>query len=244
MERVVIFSATSGISRAVAEEFLAQGEELLLVGRSAEALKILAQDLQVLQGGQPIPWFIWDVLDFEGNEYRFRELISTYDVKGLFMAAGVLIPQPDCDADPAKTILTFSTNLTGPAAVMGLFAAHFKQKKCGFISCLSSVAGDRGRGSITAYAASKAGLSAYLQGLANRLQKSGVLIQTVKPGYVRTPMTEGLQSPLMASPAKVAQDIVRAIRCKREVIYTPFYWRYIMGVIKRIPEPLFRKLGL
>ncbi len=244
MERIVIFGATSGIARAVAEEFLAQGDELLLVGRSADALKILARDLEVLGGGKPVPWFIWDVLDFEGHAFRFRELISTHDVKGLFMAAGVLIPQKDCDADPAKTTLTFNSNLTGPAAVMGLFAEYFKEKRSGFISCLSSVAGDRGRGSITAYAASKAGLSAYLEGLANRIQHDGVLIQTVKPGYVRTAMTEGLQSMLIASPAKVARDIVKAIRCRREMIYTPFYWRYIMGVIRLIPESIFRKLGL
>lgn len=243
MERIVIFSATSGIARAVAEEFQIRGEALLLVGRTGEELQTLSKDLEVL-GGKPVPWFIWDVLDFTGHVRHFEELRQTWDVKGLFMAAGILIPQEDCDKDPAKTELTFSTNVTGVAAVIGLFAAHFREKGAGFISCVSSVAGDRGRASITSYAASKAGLSAYLEGLSNRLRNTGVFIQTVKPGYVRTPMTEGLQSPLIASPSKVARDIVKAIRCRRRVLYTPFYWRYIMLIIRAIPAPLFRKLGL
>jgi decaprenylphospho-beta-D-erythro-pentofuranosid-2-ulose 2-reductase len=243
MERIVIFAATSAIARAVAEEYLARGEALLLAGRSAEGLRVLARDLEVL-GGKPVPWIAWDVLDFENHTARFRELTGSHAVKGLFMAAGIQIPQGECDRDPSKTALTFHTNLTGPAAIIGLFAAHFRQKGAGFISCLSSVAGDRGRGSITAYAASKAGLSAYLEGLANRLKNTGVLVQTVKPGYVRTPMTEGLRSPLVASPAFVARDIVNAVARRRESIYTPFYWKYIMRAVRAVPEPLFRKLGL
>jgi decaprenylphospho-beta-D-erythro-pentofuranosid-2-ulose 2-reductase len=241
--RIVIFSATSGIARAVAEEFLAQGEELVLTGRSKESLDAVARDLQVLSG-KAIPCFVWDVLGFAEHERLFRELIAVHDISGLFMAAGIQIPQKECDAEPAKTLLTFNTNLNGPVAVMTLFAQHFKQTNSGFISCVSSVAGDRGRGSITAYASSKAGLSAHLQGLANRLKNTGVLIQCVKPGYVRTPMTAGLRSLLIVSPRWAARDIVNAIRKKREVVYTPFFWKYIMLVIRAIPEPLFRKLGL
>ncbi len=243
MEKIVIFSATSGIARAVAEKFQERGEELLLVGRSAGDLQTLARDLEIL-GGRPVPWFIWNVLDSAGHARRFEELRSTYDVKGLFMAAGVLIPQRECERDPAKTALTFNTNLTGVAEVIEHFAAHFKEKNAGFISCLSSVAGDRGRAGLAAYAASKAGLSAYLEGLSNRLRDTGVFVQTVKPGYVRTPMTEGIRSPLMASPSTVARDIVKAIRCRRRLIYTPFYWRYIMLIIRAMPAPLYRRLGL
>ena len=239
----MVFAATSGIGRAVAEALLAGGEDLLVTGRSAGDVEALARHLEVTSG-RPVPWLAWDVTDFPGHANRFKDLVAGHPVKGLFMAAGVLIPQEECDADPDKTRLTFDANLTGPAAVMGLFAAHFREKGSGFISCVSSVAGDRGRAKITAYAASKAGLSAWLEGLGNRLRGSSVLVQTVKPGYVRTRMTEGVRSPLMASPQKAARDIVRAIGSRRRVVYTPGYWKYIMLIIKAIPAPLFRRLGL
>jgi decaprenylphospho-beta-D-erythro-pentofuranosid-2-ulose 2-reductase len=104
------------------------------------------------------------------------------------------------------------------------------------------VAGDRGRGKVLAYAASKAGLTAYLAGLRHRLAGTGVLVQTIKPGFVRTRMTLGLKSGLTAEPERVARDIAVALRLRREVIYTPWFWKWIMLIIKAIPSPIFRRL--
>jgi short-subunit dehydrogenase len=243
MERIAVFGATSGIAREVARKFLADGEDLVLIGRSREALADMARELAKV-AGREVPYLVWDVLDFAAHAARFEELKAEHAIKGVFFAAGVQIPQEECDRDPEKTRLTLDTNLTGPAIIIGLFAAWFRSRGTGFISCVSSVAGDRGRGKVLAYAASKAGLTAYLAGLRHRLANTGILVQTVKPGFVKTRMIGDLRSRLIASPERVAADIVSAIRLRREVIYTPFFWRYIMAVIKAIPAPVFRRMKL
>lgn len=243
MERIVIFGATSGIAKAVAKSLLSEGHDLILIGRSQADLTEAARELEQ-STGRAAPCVVWDVLDFGSHAARFRELAAAHALKGIFFAAGVQIPQEECDREPAKTRLTLDTNLTGPAMILGLFAEHFQAKGAGFISCVSSVAGDRGRGKVLAYAASKAGLTAYLAGLRHRLAGTGILVQTIKPGFVKTRMVGNMRSPLMATPERVAREITAAIRKRREVIYTPFFWRYIMIIIKAMPGPIFKRLKL
>jgi short-subunit dehydrogenase len=126
-------------------------------------------------------------------------------------------------------------------------ANYLEERGRGYIAAVSSVAGDRGRQSNYTYGASKAGLSAYLQGLRNRLHPAGVHVLTVKPGFVDTPMTHGLvnpDSPLVASPEQVAADVDLAIRKRKDVIYTRWFWRAVMLVIGSIPERVFKRLKL
>lgn len=241
--RIAVFGATSGIARAVAARLMAEGESLILIGRDPAALSALARELDPA-ATRGIPQVTWDVLDFEGHASRFRSLAAEHRLQGLFFAAGVLFPQDECEADPAKARLTFDANLTGPALILDLFAAHFRARGSGWISCVSSVAGDRGRGKVLAYGAAKAGLSAYLAGLRHRLAGAGVFVQTIKPGFVRTRMTAGVESRLMAEPEAVARDIVRALRAKREIVYTPPIWKWIMLIIRNIPSPIFRRMKL
>lgn len=240
---VAVFGATSGIARAVAERLAGDGETLVLIGRDGRALEEMAMGMASRHGSKPA-CLVWDVLDFPGHAGNFRALAQAHALKGVFFAAGVLFPQDECDLDPAKTRLTLDTNLTGPAIILDMFAGHFRARGSGFISCVSSVAGDRGRGKVLAYAAAKAGLSAYLAGLRHRLEGAGVFVQTVKPGFVRTRMTEGLKSPLIAQPDRVAAEIVSALRKRRAVIYVPFFWKYIMAVIKALPDPIFRRMRI
>jgi short-subunit dehydrogenase len=238
--RVAVFAATSGIARAVAARLRAAGEDLILIGRDAEALRALAREL----GDEGIPQVTWDVLDFGSHAAKFGALAAAHRLSGLFFAAGVLFPQDECERDPAKARLTFDANLTGPALILDLFAARFRAQGYGWISCVSSVAGDRGRGKVLAYGAAKAGLSAYLAGLRHRLAGTGVFVQTVKPGFVRTRMTTHVKSRLMAEPEAVARDIEKALRARREVVYTPGIWRWIMLIIRLIPSPVFRRMKL
>src|SRR5690606_16306616 len=114
----------------------------------------------------------------------------------------------------------------------------------GVLSVLSSVAGDRGRTKNKTYGASKAGLSTWLEGLRAALHGTGVLVQTVKPGPVRTPMTAGYGGPrlLLAEPERVARDIVRGLERGRTTVYTPGYWRFVMAVLRAVPEALARKV--
>ena len=241
MERIAVFGATSGIARAVARKLMANGEDLILIGRSKQDLLDLAIELEKATG-RSAPCVTWDVLDFSSHARRFKELTQEHSLKGIFFAAGVQFPQEECDRNPDKNKLTMDTNLTGPTMILGLFAEYFVAKRSGFISCISSVAGERGRGKVLAYAASKAGLSAYLAGLRHRLAGTGVLVQTIKPGFVKTRLVGDMQSPLMATPERVAKEIVYALRYRCEVVYTPFFWRYIMAIIRIIPTPIFRRM--
>ncbi|HAA55104.1 MAG TPA: short-chain dehydrogenase [Myxococcales bacterium] len=240
----VIFASTSGIAEAVSEEFLQRDYDILLCARDEQALARQAQDLKV-KFNRDVPYMQWDLQPMDAHAEKVRSLFEEYHVDGLFMAAGVMSPQAECNQDPSKVIETMQINLTAVTVILNLFAEQFEQKKTGFISCISSVAGDRGRQSNYVYGASKAGLTAFLQGLRNRLHRHDVLVQTVKPGYVKTKMTEELgESILMAKPKQVAKEIVDAIERKQDILYTPFFWRYIMSTIKWIPEPLFKRLSL
>jgi short-subunit dehydrogenase len=238
--RVAVFGATSGIARAVAANLKAAGESLILIGRDAGALRDLAREL----GDEGIPQVTWDVLDFASHAARFEALAAAHRLSGVFFAVGVLFPQDECERDPAKARLTFDANLTGPALILDRFAAHFKAQGSGWISCVSSVAGDRGRGKVLAYGAAKAGLSAYLAGLRHRLAGTGVFVQTIKPGFVRTRMTAGVKNRLMAEPDAVARDIAKALAARRETLYTPGIWKWIMLIIRWMPAPIFRRMKL
>ena len=238
---MAIFGATSGIARPVADLLAAQGETLILIGRDGAALEAMAEGFAG-KGGRKPAIVVWDVLDHKGHAARFRALATAHSLAGVFFAVGTQFLQDECEKDPEKTRLTMETNLTGPAIILDLFAGHFRVEGRGWISCVSSVAGERGRGKVLAYGASKAGLSAYLAGLRHRLAGTAVFVQTVKPGFVRTRLTAGIESKLMAEPDRVAREIVSAIRARREVIYTPGFWKWIMLVIRCMPTPLFRRM--
>ena len=153
--------------------------------------------------------------------------------------------RPKSTSDEARRAIDL--NFTSAVALLAPLASYLEGRRSGYLAAISSVAGDRGRQSNYTYGAAKAGLTAYLQGLRNRLYRSGVHVLTIKPGFVDTPMTRGLvnpNSPLVASPKRVARDIDRAIRRRRNTIYTPWFWRPIMLVVRLVPEFIFKRLKL
>src|SRR5262249_27705972 len=150
--------------------------------------------------------------------------------------------QAEAQSDTKILRQSLDVNFVSAAALLEVAAAYFEARKTGFIAAISSVAGDRGRQSNYIYGCAKAGVSAYLQGLRNRLHPAGVSVLTIKPGFVATKMTFGKvnpNSPMVASPERVANDIARAIRRRRNVIYTPWMWRWILAIVRSIPEPIF-----
>jgi short-subunit dehydrogenase len=158
-----------------------------------------------------------------------------------------MVEQILSEVDPEQAARTIDVNFKSYVSLLNAAAMHLRERGGGFLCALSSVAGDRGRQSNYTYGAAKAGLSAYLQGLRNRLAPHGVTVITVKPGFVDTAMTWGLLkagSALVASPQRVARDIVNAIATRRDVLYTPWFWRWIMLVIRLIPERVFKRLRL
>ncbi len=147
--------------------------------------------------------------------------------------------------DTSQMVQTLTTNFTAAAVCLAHLANDFESRGEGGIICIGSVAGDRGRQSNYPYGAAKAGLSTFLQGLRNRLAPTGVHVLTVKPGFVDTPMTQGKEGMFLVAPSeRVAADILRAWKQRRDVLYTPWFWRWLLLVIRLIPERIFKRLKL
>jgi NAD(P)-dependent dehydrogenase (short-subunit alcohol dehydrogenase family) len=160
---------------------------------------------------------------------------------------GELGEQPKAEADLGHAATVMRANFEGPALLLGLFANLFAARGSGTLVGVSSVAGDRGRASNYVYGAAKAGLTAFLSGLRNRLARSGVRVVTVKPGFVRTRMTAGMKLPplLTAEPAEVGAAIFKAAEGGGgDVIYVRWMWRFVMMIITLIPERIFKRLRL
>jgi short-subunit dehydrogenase len=161
----------------------------------------------------------------------------------VFIAHGTLLVRADRGHDPDQIVQNFSTNATSTISLVTRAAEIMVAQRAGLIVVLSSVAGDRGRGSNYVYGAAKSAVSTFLQGLRAKLHGSNVRVLTVKPGFVDTPMTDHMtKSILFASPRRVARPIVRAMQTGRRVIYVPWFWRWIMLIVRLVPEPLFNRL--
>lgn len=241
---VLILSATSAIAAAVAREFAAHKFNLILGGRNQEELGPLASDLSLRYGVQTslLPF---DVLDPLAHSRLLESCLSEAGkaLEGVVVCTGYLGDQTKGQTDWEEARRIIDTNFTGCVSALNIIGNHFERRGAGFICAISSVAGDRGRQSNYLYGSAKAGLTAYLQGLRNRLYPSKVKVITVKPGFVDTPMTYGRQGLfLVASPETVAKGIFRAIAKGKDVVYLPWFWRLIMLMVRCIPETVFKRL--
>ena len=244
---VLILGPNSGIGRAIAHELARTGRQLILAGRDTRQIHTMAADLHIRYGIQAaIRSF--DALDFASHQAFFEACLDGKErLAGIILCFGAMSDQTDAERDFSLAKQMIDVNYSAYVSILNLAASYFKRRRSGFICAISSVAGDRGRKSNFIYGSSKAALSTYLQGLRNDLSSSGVNVITVKPGFVDTKMTWGLikpNSPLVASPRKVAVDILRAIENRRDVQYTPRFWWWIMMVIKLIPERIFKRMSL
>lgn len=249
---ILIVGATSGIAKAMARQLAGTARTagrplgLVLAGRERYEMDSIASDLRI-RFGCPVATLAYDAaaLDTAGALVRSATTALPGGLQGVVLAHGWL-PDPEAARhDPAVSRRLIDVNYTSFALLLEAAADHLTAQHCGFICAISSVAGDRGRRSNYPYGAAKAGLTAYVSGLRSRLHSSGVHVLTVKPGFVDTAMTWGLlkpNSPLNASPERVAQDIVQALERRRDEIYTPWFWWGIMRVVKAIPESLFKRL--
>lgn len=245
MSRILIFGATSAIAEQTARLYAERGEQLMLVGRDKAKLERLAEDLKI-RGAQQTACLAIDLNDTSQHEAL---LIKTEKELGgidlALIAYGTLGDQQACEQDFAVAEQELQTNCLGVLSLLTLLANRLEAQQSGHIAVISSVAGDRGRQSNYIYGTAKGALSIFLQGLRNRLHKAGVHVLTIKPGFVDTPMTQDFKKGLLwVKPEVIAQGIVRAIDKKRDVVYLPFFWRYIMLIIRLIPEFIFKRLSL
>ncbi len=242
-ETVLILGSTSDIARAIARRLAAKGHSLLLAARNPEALMADAQDLRVRFGAE-VSTFVFEAADLHGHEAWYASLSQRPD--WVISAIGHLGDQGGAQQDWVAAHQAITVNYTGAVSLLHHAANELEARGSGVIVGISSVAGDRGRASNYYYGSAKAGFTAFLSGLRNRLAKKGVHVLTVKPGFVRTSMTDGLDLPplLTAQPDAVARDILAAIHKRRDVLYTKWMWRYLMLIIRNIPEKIFKKLSL
>ena len=216
---ILIIGAKSDIAKAVARKYANEGFNLYLAARTANALHEFASDLRIRKGCK-VECLELDILDYNSHQAFYENLEEK--PLGVISAVGYLGDQEKAEKDFAESSRQIDTNFTGIVSFFNLVAEDFERRKSGFICGISSVDGDRGRKSNFIYGAAKAALSTYLSGLRNRLFESGVHVITVKPGFVATKMTEGLDLPkkLTGSPEQVANDIYKAQKKKKNVVYT------------------------
>ncbi|MCF6352656.1 MAG: SDR family oxidoreductase [Cyclobacteriaceae bacterium] len=239
--KVLILGANSDVAESLAQLLAQKGHELTLAARSMEKLTALKSDLEIRANA------VCSVVNFDAEKIEHhKQFYDSLNPKPdwVICAFGQLVEQDETSAELVNK--SYLVNMLGAISILNIVANDFSNRKSGVIIGISSVAGDRGRASNYTYGSAKAGFTAYLAGLRNRLYKSGVHVITIKPGFIKTKMTEHLDLPkiLTASPHEVAVKIEKAIRKKSNVVYVKWFWRYIMIIIKAIPEGLFKKLNL
>ena len=241
---MLLVGATSDIGLATARTYAAAGWQILLAARDPSAAARNAGDITTRSDGAATV----HRLDVTAPD-TFAAFAAALPVlpDTVVCVAGLLGDQKRAETDCGHAATVLRTNFEGPALLLDLFARQFAQRGFGTLVGVSSVAGDRGRGSNYFYGSAKAGFTAYLSGLRNRLARSGVRVVTVKPGYVRTRMTKDLKLAeiLTAEPHEIGRAIYRAAEiAPRDVVYVRPIWRLVMAIIGMIPEALFKRLRL
>ncbi|MBP7125934.1 SDR family oxidoreductase [Myxococcota bacterium] len=246
MSRILVFGCTSAIAIEAARIWASRKERLFLVARDPRKLEALAGDLRT-RGAAQVETLVMDALDFD----RHPSLLETAEqalggpVNQVLLAHGVLSDEARGREDFAVAERDLRVNFLSVVSILTPIANAFEARKHGVIAVIGSVAGDRGRQSNYLYGTSKAAVATFLQGLRNRLWRSGVAVVTIKPGFVDTPMTAHLRkSPLFASPQKVGKGIVRAMDRRKDVVYLPPFWKPILLGVIHVPEGLFKKMHL
>ena len=244
-KKILVLGATSGIAEATCHIWAAQGASLFLVARNAEKLTAVAQDLRT-RGASYVDTAVADLDNTEHHPALLTHAVNSLTGMDVaYLTHGILGDQTHAEEDFNTAAQILYTNFLAPVSLLTWLANYCVQRHTGTLAVISSVAGDRGRKSNYVYGSSKAGLSAFLQGLRNRVDREGVTVLTIKPGPTRTAMTAAMpKSEKFADPDAVAKSIAAAIAAKKDQLYVPFIWAPIMLVIRTIPERIFKKLNL
>jgi decaprenylphospho-beta-D-erythro-pentofuranosid-2-ulose 2-reductase len=239
---VAVVGATSAVAQAAIRAWAQRKQALTLIARNAGELERIASDARV-RGAPAVVTLVGDLTDttFIAETARTMNLPRT-----ALVAYGSLSDSTRADTDAAYLADELNTNFVSAALWTQALAERMAADSAagGTIAVISSVAGDRGRGSNHAYGAAKAGLTAFCSGLRARMAARRVHVVTIKPGFIDSPMTAHItkKGALWATPEAVAAGIIRAIDKKRDVVYLPGFWQLIMLVIQHVPEKIFKRL--
>ena len=221
--------------------FAKDGSSLFLAARDRGEAERLASDIAIRTGAIAIPGI------FDANELYFhatfleKAIEALGGLDGLVLCFGTLGDETVAQTDPDEAVATVNQNFTGAVSLLTIAARHLEQQRSGFIIVIGSVAGERGRSRNYVYGSAKAALATFTQGLRARLSRAGVNVLTVKLGTVDTRMTWGRDSMLVVAPEAAADAIIAAWQRKADVVFVPWFWRPIMGIVRMIPERIFKR---
>jgi NAD(P)-dependent dehydrogenase (short-subunit alcohol dehydrogenase family) len=242
--KAVLLGATSGMGRALSRLLAERGESLFLLGIPAEDLQRSAKDLEA-RGAAQVGWLECDLLQprgFAAALERADQALGGFDT--VVVSAGLFGSQERLEADPEFCQKLLAANFANTVAFCEEARKRMLPRGGGRLCVFSSVAGERGRKPVILYGAAKAGLTRYLEGLDHKFRSEGLVTITVKPGFVRTSMTEGLKAPPFAGePEGVARQVLRALDRGTPVVYAPPMWALVMLVIRNLPRFVMRRIG-
>ena len=240
---VLILGGRSDMGLAIAHRFAAAGHPIQLAARQVQSLAADANDLHV-RYNVPVSLHEFDALSTADHAAFVKSLPDLPEVA--VCAVGTMGEQAASERDVAAAVHVLRSNFEGPAAILALLANAFEARGSGTLVGISSVAGERGRATNYIYGSAKAGFTAFLSGLRNRLAKKGVHVVTVLPGFVATKMVAGMNLPekLTAETREVGEAVFQAVTKGRNVIYVKPVWRLVMAIIRNVPEPIFKKLKI
>ena len=261
-QKVLILGATSAIAQATArllaeqsgvrlpggqltEAQQAGGTSFFLVARDPYKLEAVANDLRT-RGAKAVTTLVLDLDNLDAHGGLLTSAINALEyIDMVLLAHGVLGDQSAAEANARVAEAIYRTNFLSPASLITWMANYFEGRGEGCLAVISSVAGDRGRKSNYVYGASKGALNVLLDGVRNRIDRAGVHVLTIKPGFVATPMTAHLpRGPLFAEPRTIGRGILRAIVSRQDTVYLPGFWRLIMFAVRNIPSPIFKKMNM
>ena len=244
-KRAILVGASSGIGAALAHRLADEGYQIALLARRFEMLSNLTNEINSKHGEIRAIHYVHDVTYYDTVHELFHQIIA--DLGGLdafIYNAGITLPVGVKSYDFEKDRTMMDVNLIGALAWLNPVAEAFQNMKGGQIVGISSVAGERGRVGSPAYNTSKAALTCYLEAFRNRLTRYGVNVLTVKPGFVQTDMIKDAKKLFwVIPPEQAAKDIYKAMSKRKQEIYTPARWRWVMLIIRNIPSYIFRKLS-
>lgn len=244
-QNVLVLGATSAIAEATMRILARHGTAFYLVARDGDKLAAVRSNLLTL-GAVSVTVHVADLNDTSAHPSLLRQaanVLGTIDMA--LLAHGVLGEQQQAQAEYASAEIILRTNFLSYVSLITWLANYFEGAHRGVLAVISSVAGDRGRKSNYVYGASKGGLNVYLEGVRNRIDRSGVHVLTIKPGFIATPMTAQLpKNPLFLKPSEAGKYILQAVARRKDVAYIPPFWAFVMLVIRSIPRSIFKKMNL
>jgi len=245
MQKILVIGGTSAIAESTARLFAERGDAMFLTARNPSRLEAVASDLRV-RGAAKVTAAILEAADYDRHEAVIEEAHGALGgLDAVLIAHGTLPDQRQCEISTELTRAQFETNALSVISLLTHLANRFEEQGHGTLAVISSVAGDRGRQSNYVYGAAKAAIDTFMEGLRNRLFRSGVRVLTIKPGLVDTPMTTGFRKNfLWAKPERVGRGIFKAMDSRSGVVYLPWFWRPIMELIRAIPEAVFKRIRL